>query len=1446
MPVSRLTGEPFAAPVAAHLVPFTDSVLAAATGALRDGTAMGRSGMLRAYQDGARHLEGLHLSCLRALVGAWAAGAAAAGRDLPGAATGLDADDVTALRAFADGSSHQSFLQLQRQVPQLAAVRTAASDLSHALQDAAESSRAGTEHAMHAVNEAANASPEPEAARGRAWDQFLAKGVRTAADDHGRTWELTEYADMAARTASGTTAVDAYLHVLTGSGVASVTVSVSAEHCPVCAPWEGRTLALTPEGADQTAPGSSTATLAEARTAGLLHPNCRHRLRASTAAAPTPDEPEPAAASEVRKAERRVRRLERQAAYAIETSTGRRAAAAAAKALTELEALRPTAPATSLDADLDGMADQSPPEGPNGWVVSAADLVRPWNPSDRREALHELLEDEPLDVPGFGPVTVDLQDVTISDTHISFKGDLRGPGYVVGSFDHSITRDGDTVEARHDELVIFDGYRGNGIGSAFHGRLLDWYEDSDVNAFTLTAGYTVGGYAWARAGFGFVNEDDAERILERLDNHVRQLDVLAEPLRAAHDDGQLTDRETAGLAWMEAQITAGQAVRDRASSAAFGTPAYPTPADIANAGRTHPLPDGFTDIGLEHHIGKATLLGSSWDGIKYLAPQRNSGNAVPAAAPTTAPPRPSELPAGPGNWPVSAADLTRPFPDDARREAVQALFENEPWLVPGLGELTCDLKTVIVNRTGVEANGNLRLNGTIVARFDRSIYVEDGMLQAAHSSLTVDNDFRGQGIAAAFNNRLFGWYRESNVDAVTVSTADIGGYAWARAGFRFLTEDDAHHVIGRVNENRRAFNQYAADLRRTSRERPLTEAEAAGLAWMEAQLDAADPILDRAETHEFGTPGFPTPNEFASIGRSIPAPVGLTGEIYSQHLGKHAMIGAGWDGIMFLNRTPTSRTDSDADPGAEGSADEATPEPDASSDDSPAADRITVPIGQLLTSPGEQPQVAAVQGFAQQAAREYAAVHPDAPYRLTDAAVTPETGATTFSYNVVDTAGNWAGFAEYTARGDDTDPILELTNTAVSGPVREFAEAFALQWQVDADATPGLDVHPSAVLAGGVDPAASPFLRRVRQAVADATDAFQYDSDANPDGYTLRRVGLDVAGTSTSIEFDVIDEDDDLLGTIIVRVGADGAALTDSYPAASFPAFADDLESLGEAFVGAWNRSPVPDAAPSANASGPHALPGLGNEQFPILASDLFASDLPLPAVREAVADVFEFGDWDGFGVEVASVNQAGDSWTIRGDFIVDGVNAGPFTRTIVRGDDGIDVHHTYLHLGPEFQGRGIAKAFNGRLFDWYRASRVRRVEVYASLDVGGYAWARAGFTWAEEADANDMWRQLAAAARRYQDLAAAKREQATAYAADPVAAEYLRAEAHAFEQQAQAAFAFLERVDAAAWGSPDYPSPKDLSEVGMPPGRSREAQWIGKEVLLSLPWNGVQWIDGT
>ncbi|WP_406321040.1 phage minor capsid protein [Streptomyces sp. NBC_00519] len=122
--------------------------------------------------------------------------------------------------------------------------------------------------------------------------KFADRGIRSFTDRAGRTWQLTSYAEMAVRTATGRAAIEAHTRTLTEAGLDLVLVSDAPRECPLCRPWEGKLLAIDgPEGRRTVEVEHAIddgkmlsvvvqGTLDEARLAGFQHPNCRHSVAA--------------------------------------------------------------------------------------------------------------------------------------------------------------------------------------------------------------------------------------------------------------------------------------------------------------------------------------------------------------------------------------------------------------------------------------------------------------------------------------------------------------------------------------------------------------------------------------------------------------------------------------------------------------------------------------------------------------------------------------------------------------------------------------------------------------------------------------------------------------------------------------------------------------------------------------------------------------------------------------------------------------------------------------------------------------------------------------------------------------------------------------------------------------------------------------------------------------
>lgn len=132
----------------------------------------------------------------------------------------------------------------------------------------------------------------------------------------------------------------------------------------------------------------------------------------------------------------------------------------------------------------------------------------------------------------------------------------------------------DTNSVGHSSINLDRGLRGQGFATRFNANAEQKYREAGVESIRLHAGSTVGGYAWARAGYGFA--DPASRQ-----------DVGARALEAG---GKYS-------ASVRSEI---RRVVDNPNS---------SPIDFAMIGHT---------AGAETWPGKEIMLGSEWDGVKIL------------------------------------------------------------------------------------------------------------------------------------------------------------------------------------------------------------------------------------------------------------------------------------------------------------------------------------------------------------------------------------------------------------------------------------------------------------------------------------------------------------------------------------------------------------------------------------------------------------------------------------------------------------------------------------------------------------------------------------------------------------------------------------------------------------------------------------------------------------
>lgn len=161
-----------------------------------------------------------------------------------------------------------------------------------------------------------------------ALNDFAARGVTGFVDKRGRNWALETYVEQAVRTSTARAAVDGHVERLVASGQDLVIVSDAPQECVICRPFEGKVLSLS--GVRRIDGVNVEGTLAQARSAGLFHNNCRHLISiylpgVTKAPTRTADPQGDKDRQKLRYLERQTRSAKRRSAVALD-DTAKRAA----------------------------------------------------------------------------------------------------------------------------------------------------------------------------------------------------------------------------------------------------------------------------------------------------------------------------------------------------------------------------------------------------------------------------------------------------------------------------------------------------------------------------------------------------------------------------------------------------------------------------------------------------------------------------------------------------------------------------------------------------------------------------------------------------------------------------------------------------------------------------------------------------------------------------------------------------------------------------------------------------------------------------------------------------------------------------------------------------------------------------------------------------------------
>lgn len=288
----------------------------------------------------------------------------------------------------------------------------------------------------------------------------------------------------------------------------------------------------------------------------------------------------------------------------------------------------------------------SPPESTHDEIWTN----RRWEQEGRRPSLDELIPSTDaeaakwaetikqefaklLDGKEFAGVRtrMDLEDpyaVTVYKNDVVVRMDLVDTEtHSVGRVVRVFHRDYDgSIYVEHNTLHLPEGSQGKGFAAEWNRYLEDWYRYSGVDRIEVHASSTVGGYAWAKAGFDWApnTEHRVNAILDRLRAEMRDIDADMEQIRAwANGDHTVdinrlrhkyhADDPVDMVADAMRQKDAAQDILNRAANNPFGRGDYPTPNDIARAGWNGEHGRDAT------WIGKRAMLGSDWKGVKPIS-----------------------------------------------------------------------------------------------------------------------------------------------------------------------------------------------------------------------------------------------------------------------------------------------------------------------------------------------------------------------------------------------------------------------------------------------------------------------------------------------------------------------------------------------------------------------------------------------------------------------------------------------------------------------------------------------------------------------------------------------------------------------------------------------------------------------------------------------------------
>lgn len=229
-----------------------------------------------------------------------------------------------------------------------------------------------------------------------------------------------------------------------------------------------------------------------------------------------------------------------------------------------------------------------------------------------------------------------------------------------------------------------------------------------------------------------------------------------------------------------------------------------------------------------------------------------------------------------------------------------------------------DPETLLLDRSNHMAN-SLKVRGVImdgaqqIAEWERVLLERDGQTHVYHSTLSIQKDFQGQGIATQWLDGCFRHYKKAGFELVKLhANISVGGYAWAVRGFDFdnsetsLYVDQGLRFLHELRQIMQGNRQVYIDMHSGEFDEVTL-----GMDW-DDMLGEIENLIAR----EDGRPGSVKPMDIAKLG--VPSRWNTMGsremvraiwpkfwndgawKDVHMHLGKAFLLGQAWDGVMYL------------------------------------------------------------------------------------------------------------------------------------------------------------------------------------------------------------------------------------------------------------------------------------------------------------------------------------------------------------------------------------------------------------------------------------------------------------------------------------------------------------------------------------------------------------------